>query len=47
MQVRLRLPQLAHGCCPEHLIFCLLHREQLAGVVNSALYQDYASCVRV
>lgn len=28
-QVRFRLPQFEHGCCPEHLIFCLRHREQL------------------
>ena len=47
MQVRFRLPQLEHGCCPEHLIFCLLHREQLFEVVVSALFQHHASCVRV
>lgn len=29
MQVKLRLPQFAQGCWPEHLIFCLRHLEQL------------------
>lgn len=35
MHVKFRLPQFEHGCWPEHLIFCLRHREQLIPDVNA------------